>query len=337
MTKIEISLKTLLTIAALLLLYKFLIRVEYILILLIIAYIIMAAVDPLAKQLEKRNIKRGFAILAIYLGIVLSIIAFISLVLVPLGKELFEFVRQLPVLITNVIRQNSFLHPIADANPYIYRFINDLNTTIIKQTPAHLDTIYTTALHTVQILAYTASIIVISLYMLLYKETNYASIKRLLPEKYRDRFTHITQKVETKLGQWVQAQVIVSFCVFTLFYVVLLLFHIKYALTLSIIAGFLEVIPFAGPVIAGVIIFFLTLITAPQKILFILIAAVAIHQFEGHVLVPKIMQKAIGLNPIVTIVALLVGAEFWGIIGAVLAVPVVTTLHILFTELYRND
>jgi len=95
----------------------------------------------------------------------------------------------------------------------------------------------------------------------------------------------------------------------------------KYALVLALIAGFTEVIPYIGPVIGAVPAVFLAFSHSPTKALLVIALYVVIQQLENNIIVPKVMQRAVGLNPVVVIIVLLLGAKLAGVIGALLAIP----------------
>ena len=119
-----------------------------------------------------------------------------------------------------------------------------------------------------------------------------------------------------------RAELVLMLVVGVFTYFVLLLLGIKYALLLAVIAGFLEIIPFLGPIIAAVPALFIAMTDSWLKVLLVGIAYFLIQQAENNILVPKIMQKATGLNPIVTIVVILIGGKLGGLVGVLIAVPV---------------
>jgi len=122
------------------------------------------------------------------------------------------------------------------------------------------------------------------------------------------------------------------FFIFILTYVVLLLLGVKFALVLALIAGILELIPFVGPIISAVPAIIIAFSQSPLLAVLVVILYFVVQQLENNILVPKIMQKAVGLNPIITIVVILIGAKLSGIMGAILAVPVATVVSMLLSD-----
>ena len=116
-------------------------------------------------------------------------------------------------------------------------------------------------------------------------------------------------------------------------WLVLTILGIPFALPLAILAGFLEIIPTIGPIIAAIPAVIVAFAISPLTGLVVMLAYVGIQIAENNILVPKIMQKAVGLNPIVILVAILIGGQLFGIIGALLSIPFVSATIIIFRAL----
>ena len=115
----------------------------------------------------------------------------------------------------------------------------------------------------------------------------------------------------------------------TLIYIGLTILGVKYALVLALIAGLTEAIPFVGPFIGAVPAVFLAFLESPFKALLVLILYIVVQQLENNIIVPKVMQKTVGLNPIVVMVAILLGAKLAGVLGALLAIPIATAAMVV--------
>jgi predicted PurR-regulated permease PerM len=103
---------------------------------------------------------------------------------------------------------------------------------------------------------------------------------------------------------------------------------VPYALVLGIFAGLMEIIPYVGPIIAAIPGVILGFIISPTVGFLALLVYLLAHQFEGNVVVPIVMKKAVGLNPIAVILALLIGAKLAGILGAVLSIPIAASISV---------
>jgi predicted PurR-regulated permease PerM len=106
----------------------------------------------------------------------------------------------------------------------------------------------------------------------------------------------------------------------------LLIIGVPYALTIAVISGILELVPIVGPVASGAIAAILALTVSPVKAIIIIAFYILVQQLENSILVPKIMQRAVGLSPVIIITAVLIGGKLLGIAGALLAVPIAATM-----------
>jgi len=113
----------------------------------------------------------------------------------------------------------------------------------------------------------------------------------------------------------------------------LLLFRVPYATALAVIAGLTEAIPIVGPFIGGAAAVLVGLTVSGETALLMAGWYVLIQQLENHILVPKVMERSVGLNPLVVIIALVVGGILNGLVGALLAVPVAGALQVILRHL----
>jgi len=170
--------------------------------------------------------------------------------------------------------------------------------------------------------------LVLSFYLTLSRDGVEKFIRAIIPVSKEDYAVNLYIRTRRKLGRWLSAQLVISFIVGFLTFVGLLILGVDYSLVLALIAAVFELIPYVGPIAVGAIAF---LIILPQSLSTALLAVLIffiIQQLEGHILVPFVMGKAIGTDPLVIVIAMLAGAEIAGIVGVLLAVPV----SIIFEE-----
>jgi predicted PurR-regulated permease PerM len=115
-----------------------------------------------------------------------------------------------------------------------------------------------------------------------------------------------------------------------------LILDVEYALILALVAFICEFVPYIGPMIAAVAAIFVAFIESPLLALFVLVLFIVIQQAENHILVPRIMQQAVGLNPIISIIAVMIGFKLAGLVGIILAIPVATAIGLIAKELYSG-
>ncbi len=162
-------------------------------------------------------------------------------------------------------------------------------------------------------------------------------IRSLLPPKQHEFAMSLVAKIQQRMGLWVIGQLILSVCIFTLTFIGLTILGVKYALFLALLAGLFEVVPYIGPFVSAVPAIFFALLQSPALAVAVAILYVLIQKTEGYFLVPKIMEKTVGTSPLLVLLALLVGFKLGGILGLLLAVPLVGAITLIITELTANQ
>ena len=178
-------------------------------------------------------------------------------------------------------------------------------------------------------------VIVLAYYMVAEEKEARTWLQLMLPDKHQDFVMHLLTQMRKKFGRWLIGQLALSATVGILYFIALTLLGIKSALVLSIFAAFAEFIPYLGPMISGVFVVIIAFSQSPVLALVAIAVMILIQQIENHILTPKIMQKAVGLNPVVSIIALLIGVKIFGFVGIVLAIPVATATMVAWIEIQK--
>lgn len=183
-------------------------------------------------------------------------------------------------------------------------------------------------------IAATVIVLVLAFYMVVQEREAIQALKGLLPD-HQDFLTNIFLEVQRKFGRWLIGQLSLSAIVATLYFFGLSILGIEGAFVLSLLAAFAEFIPYVGPILCGTFVVIVALAQSPFHAMLAVGLMILIQQSESHILIPKVMQKAVGINPVFSIIALLVSAKLFGIIGVVLAIPAVTAFTVGIQE-YRK-
>jgi len=112
---------------------------------------------------------------------------------------------------------------------------------------------------------------------------------------------------------------------------------VKYALFLALLAGLLEVIPYIGPIISAIPAIFFALGQSPALAVVVLVLYIVVQKTEGYLLVPKVMERTVGTSPLLVLISLLVGLKLAGVMGLLLAVPLVSAITLVVSELSANQ
>ena len=126
-----------------------------------------------------------------------------------------------------------------------------------------------------------------------------------------------------------------SLIIGALSYIALVILGVNYSLLLALFAGITEIIPYIGPVLGAVPAVIIAFTQGPIKGLFVVIVYVLIQQLENNFIVPKVMKKSVGLNPIIVIIVIMIGIKIAGIAGALLAVPFTAIIQVIANELFH--
>lgn len=173
------------------------------------------------------------------------------------------------------------------------------------------------------------SILIISFYLTLSRDGVGRLLRSVFPEKTEDYILETYYRAKQKIGRWLQAQILLSLSIGLLVYLGLSIIGIRHALLIAALAAVFELIPTVGPIFSGLIatlIAFTTTLSFPITLLTLAVFS-AIQFLEANILVPLFMRRAVHLHPVVVIVALMIGSQIFGIIGMILAVPMVVVIQ----------
>lgn len=319
--RIEISYKTIFFTIAALGLLAILWNIRSILLLIFICFIFMEAVNPTIVKLEKLKLPRSFAILLVYFVIV-TLISFALAGIIPIMiEQTAGLISTLPNIVNNIQFWGFSVNSI-DWSTQL-KFLETLPGDIARLTVSVFSDLFSLFV-----------VLFITFYMLLERKNISGYSFQLFGIQGREKTIKFLEILEKRLASWVNAEIILMTTIGLLSYLSYTLIGLNYAMPLAIIAGFLEAVPGLGPVIATIMAAIVGLTISPITAIFAIVAGIIIQQLENNIIVPKIMKEAVGLNPLVTILAIAVGAKLAGVLGAVLAVPVFLTFHALLIVIF---
>ena len=310
-----------------------------ILLLFFISLLLAALIMPLADWAEKKKIHRGLAVILVYIVFFGLFFGIVALLVPPIIDQASQLVGNFDSYKDKVVMAIAWLKELG----LRYGFWDSLS----KVLPSTLETGVNTAQKVVGSLFGffdgLASLILI-LVMAFYIVAEENSLKKLIsyfvPLEFRPYFGNLWVKTKEKLSFWLRGQLILDLVVGVMSYIGLLIIGVPYALLLGLLSGLFETIPYAGPIFSSVVAFILTVLQTGDwfKGFLVLVLFVVIQQTENNFLVPKIMKKAVGIDPIVSILSLLIGYRLLGIIGAVLAIPLMAVVSVVWMEVinWRN-
>lgn len=319
--KVEISHRTIVFTVFFLILLWLLFQIRQILIALFVSVILMAALNPLIDRLERFKLPRVLAILLIYIFIFGLFGIVLAGVIPPLVDQTRTLISRLPEYSQSLglpeIDQNVIESQISQ--------LGSLPANILKITVSVFSN-----------LVAVFTLMVITFYLLLERKNLDRYLLVLFGPDGEEKAENFVNEVERKLGGWVRAQVTLMVIIGAMSYLGLRLLGIDFALPLALLAGVLEIIPNIGPTISAIPAFLAGLAISPMMGLAVLALYFLIQQVENVVIVPQVMRREAGVNPLVTIIALIVGFKLAGAVGAVLAIPVVLLIQITASDVFAS-
>lgn len=322
--KIEISYKTVLFTLGVLGLVWFIVQISDILLLLFVSVILASAFHSPVNWLVKKKIPRPLAIIFLYLLMAIVLGGIIAIIVPPLIEQTKNLLNNLPDLLNSISQLMPYPLPTQDILMSLGSGFNNLGGNIFRYTLGFFGNIITVA-----------TLFVFTFYLLLRWENLGRSLSAGLGSE--ERFTKLLNRIETGLGNWVRGELFLMATIGITSYIGLNLLGIPYALPLGIFAGLLEIVPIVGPIIAAVPAVVVALSISPVLALVTAAFYFLIQQLENNLIVPKVMERAVGLDPLATILSLMVGAKLMGTLGALLAVPFVLLAKIVILDFYRRN
>ena len=331
---ISISTRTIVKIIVTLLVLAFLWAVRDTVALVFTALILAAVMMPLAQWGRRYKIPKGLSVIVFYLlffgGFTWAFILVIPELIRQAGSMAGTIGQSWQVLSTGVdwLRDFSQAHGLSQNLEAGVTSLQDQVTSVVSS-------LFTTLSGIFGGIVGLSLVLVLAFYMVVQEEEALRWFKNFLPDEHQQFVTRLLKEVQTKFGHWLLGQLALSVIIGVLYYIGLRLLGVEGALVLAILGAFTEFIPYLGPILGGIPAVLVATSQSPTLGLLTLLLYVVIQQLENQIIVPKIMEKAVGISPVVSIVALLVGAELFGVPGAILAIPVATALSVGAMELWK--
>ena len=177
------------------------------------------------------------------------------------------------------------------------------------------------------------TILILSFYLLVEAKSMFEYITRFIPPGRRGDVATAAREAVVKVSAWLRAQLMLAGVMGTFAAVGLFLMGVPYFYVVALVAAVGETIPIVGPFVGGVTAVAIASSVSPKLALMVGAYFFVLHQLEANILVPKIMERRVGVSPVAVLVALLIGAALWGLVGAILAIPTAAILSIIVDQI----
>jgi predicted PurR-regulated permease PerM len=312
------------------------VALRYVLLLLFLGIVVATALTPLVERLRSMGLSQNAANLVAF-GLLLLVAIAIATALIPFfAAQIVQAVSDLPTFYagfrTTVTQSNSrFLRELGAQLP-----ADPFNSLTQDSGAALSDQILLVIPSAARTVLFSILVLFLSYYWLYYRALAIQSIALLIPLNQRAEVVEIWNESEQKIGAFVRGLAILSFIIGVLSAVGYVAIGLPYGLTIAVIAGLLEAIPYVGPIIT-IVLAALVGLTVSQNMALLAIGIALIIQFlENSIVVPRVMDKAVGVSPVVTLLALAVFSDLFGLLGALLAVPLAAVFQVLLDRLMRT-
>lgn len=325
-TLIKIDYRSVIKVLVILLILGFLWLVRDIILMVFVAILLASIFSPLVDVLERKGISRFLGTSLIYL-IIAAVLITVVISLVPLfSQQINNLINKGPQFYEQIFKYLSLSDQ--SLSEIVEKFLRGQTVLTGKSLFRLVGSVF-------GIFFVIFSIFVIAFYITVQKSVLRQTLSSITPEKYRPYVARSVDRIQHDLGAWGRGLLILCLSVGIMDFIGLMILKVNYPLVLALIAGLTEAIPWVGPWLGGIPAVLIALTQSPIKALFVAILFLAVQQIENSFLTPHVMQKAVGLNPLLVIIIVLIGGKLIGPVGVILAVPTVTILIIIGREYWQ--
>jgi predicted PurR-regulated permease PerM len=312
----------------------------------VIALFLAAVLNPAVNWLQRRHrlMKRPIAIALTYLGVLVALLLVVGIFLPVLTDQINGFIKFVTTAANAPEGPTEYIKGLAKQNGlggFLQRFSDQLHE-LRKQLGGVLQNLLSSsgqiAISLAGMIAALATVLTLTFFLLLGSERYVNAGVGLFPERHQPLVRRLLSQSAGAISGYITGNLAISvICGITTF-IVLLLLGMPYAAPLALLVAVLDLIPLVGATLGGALLVIVGLFVEPWKAVVLLVYIVVYQQVEGSVLQPLVYSKAVQLNGLVILIALLVGGQLLGIPGALLAIPVAEIIRIVVTELvaYRR-
>jgi predicted PurR-regulated permease PerM len=299
-----------------------------------IAVFLALALDPLVCWIERRGrIPRAPAIAVAYLLVAIVIVGVGATFVPKLVSEVNGFVQALPGYVHDLTHGRGRLGFLERK----YHIVEKVREQVEKGGASRLLGLSGAALaitkSVITIIVASITIVFLTFFMLLEGRAWVERFYALLPERSRPRWRRVGGDVYRTVGGYVTGNLLISLIAGVSATVVLLLMGVPYAVALGLLVALLDLIPLAGATVAGIVVVGISFLHSVPAGIVLLVFIVVYQQLENHFLQPVIYGRTVQLSPLTVLIAVLVGAELAGILGALAAIPVAGTIQVIVRDM----
>lgn len=314
-----------------LLLYRF----RLVIVIIFSGAVISMAIAPSVDWLHQHGLRRSLSVILIYLVLLALLIGAIVLLIPPIAEQLTATVPKIESYYQD-LKSALVNSPLLAIRQIASQLPSQLNLTpsaaVTPSTAGSLDAV-SQVLNSMGVilsgLFTLAAIFLIGFYWTLEDEGALRVSLRLLPADQRESAREILGEIEMRVGGYVRGQGIMALTIGVADFVIFLLIGLPAALAVAVLAGLFEVVPVLGPTLGAIPAILVAFSYDSSKVVWVVAAGALVQFVENNLLAPRVMHKTVGVNPIVTLLAIVAFGALFGFAGLLLAIPIAAIIQIL--------
>lgn len=297
---------------------------------LMLAVFFATALDPMVTGLVNRGLRRGFAVFLVALGVLALLAGFVAVIFPPIDREINSLINAIPGYLNDLRNKSTYLGKLENK----YHLIEKVKSWISANKAGTLDLngILGAGKAVFSLLTGTLAGIALTFYFV----ANLPGIKnfayRLVPVRRRPRVSELSDRILAQVGKYVIGQMVIASIAGMFTWVWAMAWSIPYPAALGMVVALFGLVPVVGSSIGGAVVTLVALTVSVKVAVFTLVYYVAARLAEDYLIAPRVNRRTVDVHPMVTILAVLVGAALFGIVGALVAIPAAVAIRLIATE-----
>jgi predicted PurR-regulated permease PerM len=299
------------------------------LILIVLALVFALGLDPMVSWLARHGWRRAWGVAAVTFGFLLIVVGVFAVIIPPIVTQVEQLARALPGLVQELQDRSSALGRLNAR----YHLLDSLKSSVSGGGGGlPLGGVLNIGLAVFGTLTAAITVLVLTVYFLANLPTIRRVIYRMFPASRRARARELGDEISVRVGGYVLGNLLTSVIAGLGTFVFLEIVHVPYSVALGVLVAVLDLIPVVGSTIGGILVTLVALSVSTTVAVASLVFYIAYRLLEDYLLVPRVMNRAVDVPPVLTIVALIIGGSLLGIVGAFLAIPAAATVQLVVTQ-----
>jgi predicted PurR-regulated permease PerM len=304
-------------------------QVAGVLLLIVLALVFALGLDPIVSWLARHGLRRIYGVAAVTVAFLLIMAGVFAAIIPPIVSQVNQLVTAIPELITRLQDRSSLIGRLNER----YHLLDALKAQVSGGSGGlPLGGVLNIGVAIFGTLTATVTVIVLTIYFLANLPSIRRALYRTVPASRRVRVTELGDEISARVGGYVLGNLFTSVVAGVGTFVFLEIVGVPYAVALGVLVAVLDLIPVVGSTIGGILVTLVALSVSTGVAIASLIFYVVYRLLEDYLLVPRVMDRAVDVPPVLTIVALVIGGSLLGVAGAFLAIPAAAALQLVITR-----